>query len=273
MLACPTKLDPRRIILLETVESEAENVKSVTFRDNLCSKANPGQYVMLWIMGVGEIPMTLSRIGPNDSCGVLVERVGEATEAIHKLSIGQTLGVRGPYGNCFSLVKDHALLVAGGMGIAPLLPLAKALKNHGTGVDLAYGAKTAIEFCGLRQAKEVAEVDNLKIATDDGSLGAKGFVTSLLHPMLKENDYDMVYCCGPEPMMKQVFLITERYGLSLQASMERIIKCSVGLCGSCMIGKYRVCKDGLVLTSEQLREVADEFGVYRRGFDGRRMFY
>ncbi len=273
MLACPTKLDPRRIILLETIESEADNVKSITFRDHLCSKANPGQYVMLWIMGVDEVPMSLSRIGLNDSCGVLVKRVGEATEAIHKLHIGQALGVRGPYGNGFSLVKDNALLVAGGMGIAPLLPLAKALKSYGTDVDLAYGAKTAIKFHGLTQAREVVKVDNLKIATDDGSLGTKGYVTSLLHPMLKENDYDMVYCCGPEPMMKQVFFITEKYGLSLQASMDRIIKCSVGLCGSCMIGKYRVCKDGLVLTSEQLREVTDEFGVYRRGFDGRRIFY
>ena len=155
------------------------------------------------------------------------------------------------------------------MGIAPLLPLANSLRTHGTEVELVCGARTAAELCGFRQARSV--VDSLHVATDDGSLGAKGLVTTLLPPLLEKKDYDMVYCCGPEPMMKEVFLITEKYGLPLQASMERIIKCSVGLCGSCTIGKYRVCKDGLILTSEKLREVADEFGVYRRGFDGRRI--
>jgi dihydroorotate dehydrogenase electron transfer subunit len=193
--------------------------------------------------------------------------VGEATEAIHGLKVGQALGLRGPYGNYFTLVEGRALLVAGGMGIASLLPLANSLKGHGTKVELVYGARTATELCGLRQARGVA--DSLQVATDDGSYGTKGLVTTLLPPLL-EKGYDMVYCCGPEPMMKEVFTLTEKYGLPLQASMERIIKCSLGLCGSCMIGKYRVCKDGLVLTSEQLRAVANEFGVYKRGFDGRR---
>ena len=268
-MVCPTKLDARRIVRLESSESETENVKSLSFRDGLCSQAKPGQYVMFWVVDVDEVPMSLSRIGPGDICGVLVEKVGEATEAIHELKVGQAFGIRGPYGNYFTLVEGRALLVAGGMGIAPLLPLANSLRAQGTRVELVCGAQTAAELCGLRQARKV--VDSLRVTTDDGSYGTKGLVTSLLPPILEERDYNMVYCCGPEPMMKEVFLLTEKYGLPLQASMERIIKCSVGLCGSCMIGKYRVCKDGLILMSEQLREVADEFGVYRRGFDGRRV--
>lgn len=268
-MVCPTKLDPRRIVRLEATESETEDVKSITFRDGLCSQAKPGQYVMLWVVGVDEVPMSLSRIGPGDICGVLVERVGEATEAIHGLAVGQAFGIRGPYGNYFTLVEGRALLVAGGMGIAPLLPLANSLRIHGTRVELVCGARTATELCGLRQARNI--VDSLQLTTDDGSLGTKGLVTTLLPPMLERRGYDMVYCCGPEPMMKEVFTLTEKYGLPLQASMERIIKCSVGLCGSCAIGKYRVCKDGLILTSEQLRDVANEFGIYRRGFDGRRI--
>lgn len=272
-MACPTKLDTRRIVSLEATESEASNVKSITFRDKLCSKANPGQYVMVWVIGVDEVPMSLSRIGPGDLCGLLVEKVGETTEAIHNLNVGQIFGLRGPFGNSFTLVRGRALLVAGGMGIAPLLPLAEQLKSNGAAVDFACGARTAAEFCGLRQARQVAEEGNMEIATDDGSLGAKGFVTSILPHILSVKGYDIVYCCGPELMIKEVFRLTEKYGLPLQASMERIIKCSVGLCGSCMIGKYRVCKDGLVLTSEQLSEVADEFGVYKRGFDGRRISF
>lgn len=268
-MACPIKLDVHRIARVETMESETENVKSLTFRDSLCSQAKPGQYVMLWIMGLDEVPMSLSRIGPGDTCGLLVERVGEATEAIHRMVVGQAFGVRGPFGNYFNLVEGRALFVAGGMGIAPLLPLANSLRTHGARVELVYGARTAAELCGLRQAKNV--VDSMRVATDNGSLGTKGLVTDILPPLLQRENYDMVYCCGPEPMMKEVFLLTERYRLPLQASVERIIKCSVGLCGSCMIGKYRVCKDGLILTSEQLREVADEFGVYKRDFDGRRL--
>ena len=226
---------------------------------------------MLWVPRVDEVPMSLSRIDHNGICGVMVERVGEATKALHNLEKGQTLGIRGPFGNHFQLVKGRALLVSGGMGIAPLIPLGKSLRNLGTRVEFACGAKTSANFCGLETVREVVEEDKLCLATDDGSLGSRGFVTSILPSIFETEEIDMVYCCGPEPMMKSVFHLTEKYGLPLQASMERIIKCSVGLCGNCMIGKYRVCKDGLVLTSEQLREVADEFGVYRRGFDGRKI--
>ncbi len=259
------------MVKIEASRVEAENIKSINFTDILCSKANPGQFAMLWVPCVDEVPMSLAQIGPGDLCGVMVERVGDTTKALHDLEEGELLGIRGPFGNSFSVVKGNALLVAGGMGMAPLLPLGRALRRAGARVEMVCGARTRAEFCDLSQAEELAEKENLSITTDDGSLGTKGFVTAVLPDLLKNRKYDMVYCCGPEPMMKAVFSITEEHKVLLQASMERIIKCSVGLCGSCMIGKYRVCKDGLVLTSEQLREVADEFGVYKRGFDGSRI--
>lgn len=226
---------------------------------------------MLWVPRVDEVPMSLARIDPDGTCGVMVERVGEATKALHNLEQGQTLGIRGPFGNHFRLVKGRVLLVSGGMGIAPLIPLGKSLSNLGATVEFACGAKTAANFCGLELVGKIIEGNALSLATDDGSLGDRGFVTSILPSLFETREFDMVYCCGPEPMTKAVFSLTEKYGIPLQASMERIIKCSVGLCGNCMIGKYRVCKDGLILASEQLREVAEEFGVYRRGFDGRKI--
>ena len=215
--------------------------------------------------------MSLARIDPDGTCGVMIERVGDATKALHNLEQGQALRIRGPFGNHFRLVRGRVLLVSGGMGIAPLIPLSKSLRSLGATVEFACGAKTAANLCGLEHIRNIVEGDALSLATDDGSLGDRGFVTSILPSLFETREFDMVYCCGPEPMMKAVFSLTEKYGIPLQASMERIIKCSVGLCGNCMIGKYRVCKDGLILTSEQLREVADEFGVYRRDFDGRKI--
>ena len=95
--------------------------------------------------------------------------------------------------------------------------------------------------------------------------------TDPLGELLKKEKIDMAYACGPEPMIREVFLTTERFGVPLQASLERIMRCGIGLCGSCMIGKYRVCRDGPVFNSQQLREVVNELGKYRRDFDGRKI--
>ena len=77
--------------------------------------------------------------------------------------------------------------------------------------------------------------------------------------------------CGPEPMIKKVFEIAEKYEVSFEASLERLMRCAIGLCGSCAIGKYRVCRDGPIFTSKQLREVEAEFGTSKRDFDGKRI--
>jgi dihydroorotate dehydrogenase electron transfer subunit len=112
------------------------------------------------------------------------------------------------------------------------------------------------------------------VTTEDRSYGRGGTATDALQDLLdREGMFNMIYSCGPEPMMRKVFDLTERYGLHLQVCMERIVRCSVGLCGSCVIGGFRVCKDGLILSSDQLREVADEFGVFRRGLNGRKTYF
>jgi dihydroorotate dehydrogenase electron transfer subunit len=81
----------------------------------------------------------------------------------------------------------------------------------------------------------------------------------------------MIYTCGPEPMMHKMFLLAEQHKVPLQASLERIMRCSIGLCGSCQIGKLRVCKDGPVLNSEQLRSIKEEFGKFRLDFTGKKI--
>jgi dihydroorotate dehydrogenase electron transfer subunit len=89
--------------------------------------------------------------------------------------------------------------------------------------------------------------------------------------MLAEEEFDMVYACGPEQMILKVFELAENHRVSMQASLERLMRCAIGLCGSCVIGKYRVCADGPVFTSTQLREVKDEFGSSKRDRYGKRV--
>jgi dihydroorotate dehydrogenase electron transfer subunit len=223
---------------------------------------------MLWIPGIDEVPMSISNMGPGDLSGVTVERVGEATTAMHRLKKGDILGLRGPFGNGFTLIKGDALLVAGGTGLAALLPLAEQLKKSENSIMLAYGAKTRSSLFGLERLKSTLGDENIEITTEDGTSGIKGLVTTVAAKMLDKNKFQSVYTCGPELMMRRIFDLAELKGVSTQACLERMVKCSVGLCGSCMIGRYRICRDGPILSSEQLREVKEEFGVFTRGADG-----
>jgi dihydroorotate dehydrogenase electron transfer subunit len=81
----------------------------------------------------------------------------------------------------------------------------------------------------------------------------------------------MIYSCGPEIMVKKIFEMTEKRKLPIEASLERLMRCGIGLCGSCVIGKYRVCRDGPVFNAAQLREMKDEIGISKIGFDGSRI--
>ena len=88
---------------------------------------------------------------------------------------------------------------------------------------------------------------------------------------IAKQKFDIIYTCGPEKMMQKIFFLAEQYKIPIQASLERIVRCSVGLCGSCMIGKLRVCKDGPIFSAEQLREFKDEFGKFKRDLSSRRV--
>ncbi|MFH0896910.1 MAG: dihydroorotate dehydrogenase electron transfer subunit [Candidatus Bathyarchaeota archaeon] len=270
---CLMSIDAYRTVKVESVEEETPRVKTYTFRDKLCNRAEIGQYIMLWIQGVDEIPLSLSAINRKGLSSVTVEKIGEATEAIHIKKTGEFISVRGPYGNSFRLIKGNVLVVGGGIGLAPLLPLLESLAKIGSKVTLIVGARTRREILSLTRAKTALKAvkGRLIVTTDDGSSGIKGLATDPIEDMLVEKEFSTVYTCGPEPMMRHVFEIAESRNIKVQACSERIIRCSVGLCGSCVIGKFRVCKDGPIFSSEQLRDVLEEFGKFRRDFDGSRI--
>lgn len=256
-----------RTVRVQRIVEENPLVKTLSFHDKLCKKATPGQFVMVWIPGIDEIPMSLSAI-EDDHCSFTVAKVGEATKALHKMKKGDLIGIRGPFGKGFSYVKGEVLVVGGGTGLSPLAVLAENLSRFGANVTFLLGAKTKSELLFLERVNRVSA--NAIATTEDGSFGLKGFVTKPVERMLAEEKFDTVYACGPESMMVKMLSLAEKYDVPLQMSLERLMRCAVGLCGSCVIGIYRVCKDGPVFTGKQLERVKDEFGRFKRDFDGRK---
>lgn len=262
-----------RIVQLEKVVAENSSVKSFFFKDRLCAQGKPGQFVMIWIPRVDEVPMSISSRSQEGIVSVTVANVGEATGLLHKRNQGDTFGVRGPFGNGFKLAKGNALLVGGGTGIAPLLFLAEELAKHGSRTTFLVGTRTKTELLFSSRIKKLLArtVSKVLASTEDGSFGYEGVVTSLARRVMSDENFDMVYACGKEMMVSELFKLTEAHKTPLQASLERLMKCAIGLCGSCVVWKYRVCVDGPVFTTQQLREIGPLLGSFKRGHSGRRI--
>ena len=270
MSASLTAANTLRTTRILSVKTESPSVKTFTVKDRLCAKAQPGQFLMLWIPRVDEIPFSVMNTEDN-SVSITVKAVGEATRALHGMKQGAIVGVRGPFGNSFTETNDKALLVGGGTGTAPLLFLAKKLAAKIERLVFVIGAKTKTELLFLNQLDTLCTEQSTVATTEDGSYGIKCLATEPLEKLLGKEKFDMVYACGPEPMTRQVFDLAEKRGVPMEASLERLMRCGIGLCGSCLIGRYRVCRDGPVFGSERLREVKDELGVSKLGFDGKRI--
>jgi dihydroorotate dehydrogenase electron transfer subunit len=218
----------------------------------------PGQFVMVWVPGVDEIPMALS-----SENSITVQNAGDATGAMFGMGEGAQLGIRGPFGNGFSR-GEKMLVVGGGVGAAPLLPLVRS----DCVMTMLLGARAESELLFVDQLDECTDV---MIATDDGSLGQKGFVTALIDD-LNLGAYDRIAVCGPEVMMRAVLAKVEEKGIShrTEFSLHRYMKCGIGVCGSCCIDPsgLRTCRDGPVFSGDKL--VKSEFGRYTREASGRK---
>ncbi len=243
-----------------------ETPSTVTLRFPAPWSAGPGQFVMLWIPGDDEIPMSLSYCGPE--AGVTVKAMGATSRHVLDLRVGEPIGFRGPYGNRFDLTPPETLVVAGGSGAAVLAPAAEAAVARGARVAVALGATTAAELLFAERFRSIgAEV---RLATDDGSAGARGYVTALVDGWLAERPFTAVWTCGPEVMMRKVLDSARTRGVPSFGSIERVMKCALGMCDACAIGPIHVCVDGPVLTGERLAAL-EEFGRTKREASGRRV--
>jgi dihydroorotate dehydrogenase electron transfer subunit len=261
--------------MVKILDVKTENcaVKTISFNDELCGKAESGQFVMVWIPGVDEIPISLSGINSDGYTSITVHEVGNASEALNRKQIGEIIGIRGPFGKGFVISKGKVMVVGGGTGIGPLMPLTEKLAKVANKIIVMSGVKSQENLLFLDRLDDICSGINSEIVytTEDGSFEFAGFVTDQAELKLTKEKFDMIYTCGPELMMYRMFLLAERHKIPLQASLERIMRCSIGLCGSCQIGKLRVCKDGPVLSSEQLRSVKEEFGKHRLDATGKKI--
>jgi dihydroorotate dehydrogenase electron transfer subunit len=258
-----------RIVDVRRRKQETQDITSLTVRDRECAGAKPGQFAMVWIPGVDEIPMSILPISGEDVTFV-VKNVGEGTSALVNKRVGDKIGIRGPYGTFFKPPeRGRLLLVGGGTGIVPLILLAKNLPKTGVRGTFVVGARTKPQLFFVDYLRRVCERLKVVVATDDGSYGLRGLASEIAVDLCETDHYSQVFACGREQMIRTLFDACQRKRTRLQASLERVMKCGVGICGSCCVGKYRACVDGPVLNHKQLCEVADELGLWTRDHSGK----
>jgi dihydroorotate dehydrogenase electron transfer subunit len=274
-------------VRIKKIINECEGIKTFIFniQDNDSIKTykrpKPGQFVMIWVPGIDEIPMSISECDDKGNWGVSVRNVGECTKAMHELKINDFIGVRGPLGNYFKIPKEESkkiVIIGGGIGIAPLKFLSLELIKLNRKFVVIHGAKNENELIPIDGLMNFdINQSNLIYCTDDGSYGLEGFASDNFEKFVnnlskKEQSTLIVFTCGPELMLYKIFKICEKYNIELQVSLERMMRCGCGLCGLCTIDPLGllVCKDGPIFSSEILKKVED-FGRYKRDITGKKV--
>lgn len=253
---------------IEKIIDETPTVRTLIFSDEVLSSVLPGQFAMVWIPGVNELPMSVMITQEKDKAAFTVRKRGEPSTAMYNLTVGDYIGVRGPYGNCFDIKDGKLLLIGGGTGLVPLLRLITFCKpSHD--ITLLMGAQTKKEIFFEDLANKLLEKNEHQVipVTEDGTYGKKGFVTDILEELLEKSSFDAVYTCGPELMMYKTVKLATSNQIFVQASLERMMKCGVGICGSCCVGEDLACKDGTIFDGNHLSK-NNEFGYSHRNKAG-----
>ena len=251
------------IVPIESIIEHSSEIKSLYFRNpRIATVYRPGNFVILWLPDIDFLPMSISNVDGN-LIEITVQKVGEGTSKLFEKHIVDEIGIRGPFGNSWNYEDaSNILVVGGGMGIAALTSLIEPLKQNKKNVFVAIGAKDEPSLIFVDRLIDL--IPNTLCSTDDGSVGRKCFVTDRIKEIIKKEKIDLILTCGPEVMMKRVFEIAESYNVEIQVSLERRMKCGIGLCGSCCLGvenNISVCKDGPIFNSKQLKEFS-RFGTY-----------
>lgn len=218
----------------------------------------PGQFVMVWVPGFSEVPMTVASV--KDKKCITVKVYGKTTEKLSQIEKGDLLYIRGPYGKPFTFNNGEKLLIGGGSGMASLRSL---IDEKSTGI---IASKTGDELLFEDEFLPGRTI----CVTEDGSSGIKGLATEGIKAVdLKK--FDAIYVCGPEMMMKSIFEILKDTDLNVEFSFERSMKCGIGLCDSCSIDGLQVCKDGPTFNMNQVRAMY-EFGRTKLLSSGKRIY-
>ncbi|MEA3464785.1 MAG: FAD/NAD(P)-binding protein [Thermodesulfobacteriota bacterium] len=260
---------PQQAIIEDIIqENSLVNTYVLSLCDPLANAGfsfEPGQFMMVSVPHQGEAPISLSSsILNTHTFSLTIRKTGRLTDELHTFAPGDTIGVRGPYGQPFSLDQlkyKKLLFIAGGIGIAPLRPLIEYCydRAHEFGnIRVIYGCKAVDEFCFKQDIKrwQQAGIDcQLTIDTKvDDWAGHVGLVTQRLDPQVVA-DHDLFLVCGPGVMIRFVIQRLEQLGVQREyivTTLERQMKCGVGVCGHCHMGEKLVCVDGPVFNGTEL---------------------
>lgn len=228
----------------------------------------PGQFNMLYAFGVGEVPISVSGDpGRAKSLVHTIREVGAVTHAMRKLKRGDPLGVRGPFGSSWPVKEGYdrdVVIVAGGIGLAPLRPALYSILAHREKygrVVLMYGTRTPDDILFRKELESWrARLDLSVHVTVDRAMaswrGSVGVVTTIIPRARFDSSSALVMICGPEAMMRFTILELQNRGVGLDqmyVSTERNMKCAIGFCGHCQLGPTFVCKDGPIFRYDTIQ--------------------
>jgi len=238
------------------------------------SSFQPGQFSMLWVFGVGELPISISgNPAEHKQLVYTVRSVGQATNAFVTQRVGAGVGVRGPFGKGWPVDAARGrdvIVVAGGIGLAPLRPVIYEVLRHREDYGrlvVLYGARSPHDLLYRQELAAWARQRETQVlvTVDYGGMswrGHVGVVTTLFKYARLKPSQSVAMVCGPEIMMRFVARELISHGLSrndVYLSMERNMKCAVGFCGHCQYGPHFICKDGPVFPYEQMRPLLEKY--------------
>ena len=272
---CSTEQSEGILKIVETrilAESQGSRIIRLTVQSpDIASKAKAGQFVVLMVKEEGErIPLTIVHADPQTGTIVLIaQEAGLTTRLLAGLNAGDSLSsLVGPLGHA-TPVKEYGqvVLVGGGVGIAEIYPVAKAMKDAGNRITVIIGSRTKDLLILEKELKELSH--EFVVMTDDGSSGRKGFVTEALKEALEKSKYDLVYAVGPIPMMKAVADVTRSFRVRTLVSLNALMVDGTGMCGCCRVtvaGKVKFsCVDGPEFDASEVdwRELTLRNNIYK----------
>ena len=242
----------------EPLNDQNHLLKVTPVGDEKLPEMYPGQFVQILVDSSLHVflrrPISINFVDKKkNEIWLLIQKVGEGPKKICSIPQGGILNLIFPLGNSFTLPEKRGsyLLVAGGVGSAPMLFLGSKMKENGIEADFLLGGRSAKD---ILQREDFAQLGSLYCTTEDGSLGEKGFVTH--HSLLKEKRYDFIYTCGPKPMMMAVAEYARNQGIECEVSLENLMACGFGVCLCCVEktvrGNVCACTEGPVFNMKEL---------------------
>jgi NAD(P)H-flavin reductase len=269
------------LMTIEKITQEAPGVKTfrLTFKDDEAAQRfsfEAGQFAEYSVFGEGESTFCIA--SPPTRKGYIectFREAGKVTSALAALEEGQTIGLRGPYGNTFPLHAwkgKNLLFVAGGIALPPMRCViwnALDTRENFNDITILYGAKSVADLVYKHELQEWSERRDVKLVTtvDPGGetpdwKGETGFVPAVLEKTSPQPDNTIAVICGPPVMIKFTFPVLDKLGFkpeNIYTTLENRMKCGVGKCGRCNVGNKYVCKDGPVFSRAQLETLPPEY--------------